>query len=68
MRSKHRHLPIEGATGQGILDAFLVTYETFETFAEASLADWSAEERCGKRLTRNIGAVGIEFRKLLAIG
>ena len=38
------------------------------TFAEVSLADWSAKEGCGRLLTRNFGDIGFKFRQQLAIG
>jgi len=42
--------------------------ESFGTFGEASLADWSAKEGCGQLLTQNFGFSRIKFRQRLAIG
>jgi len=45
-----------------------VTCESFGTFVETSLADWSAKEGCRKLLTQNFGVIGSKLRQQLAIG
>jgi hypothetical protein len=42
--------------------------ESFGTFEEALLADWSPKERCGKLLTRNFRFRCSKHRERLAIG
>ena len=45
-----------------------VTCETFGTFAEASLADWSAKESCEKLTSDSLAPGYLKYRQRLAIG